>query len=334
MKKMLLTIAAVTAITIIGLTIFAGNKAEAAEPGQVGSAPRCTVDTGKPRTESFDIRGENAKVEFKVTGSDNCKVQVSVNSFYSPSLSGQPWSEQILFQRETKVFTKGTHTMSGKLPTKSTPAKGCFYQIDLTYGIHNVLPVLAGKRDKIEDCGKKPAASCEALTVTKLSRTIFRFTAKADTQDGAKINTYDFTVTKDGKTVDSKVIRTDAKSTQVIYGQNTTGAYKVAVAVKTTEGEKTAAACKQQFTVTALPPEKIEVCEIATKKIVEINKSAMSDKYTTDLTKCNVPPVTTSTPQTPTALPNTGAGAVAAIFSGVTSLAGIGHYFFTRRFGL
>jgi len=58
-------------------------------------------------------------------------------------------------------------------------------------------------------------------------------------------------------------------------------------------------------------PKQIQVCEIATKKIVTINeKDFNSTTQTKDLTKC------AETPATPTVLPNTGAGNVVGIVGG------------------
>lgn len=97
MKKIVLATVALVTSLAIGTFVISNSNVDAAQPGQVGNAPRCEVSTNKPRNESFDIKNDVAKVQFRATGADNCKVQLSVNSFYAPSMNGQPWSEQELF---------------------------------------------------------------------------------------------------------------------------------------------------------------------------------------------------------------------------------------------
>lgn len=116
---------------------------QASAPGQVGSAPVCKAEAVGDRSKAFTISGTTATVKFKVTGKENCRVQLSANSFYAPSMDGRPYDQQILYKRVTKTFQRGTYSMSVGLPKDSTPNKGCFYQVDLTYGTFNHTPVLA-----------------------------------------------------------------------------------------------------------------------------------------------------------------------------------------------
>jgi uncharacterized repeat protein (TIGR01451 family)/LPXTG-motif cell wall-anchored protein len=77
-------------------------------------------------------------------------------------------------------------------------------------------------------------------------------------------------------------------------------------------------------------PGKITVCEIETKKIVTIKESDFNDtKYTKDLSKCEETPVT---PETPTELPQTGAGENIVALTGLGALiASIAYYVASRR---
>ena len=118
-------------------------------PGQVGNAPRCTVTAVGARGNAFHPSGNRTTVTFNVKGKSSCRVQLSANSFYAPTMNGKPYNKQILYQRVTKVYKPGRYSLSVGLPTKSTPAKGCYYQVDLTYGVHNVTPVLAYGHGKI-----------------------------------------------------------------------------------------------------------------------------------------------------------------------------------------
>jgi LPXTG-motif cell wall-anchored protein len=79
------------------------------------------------------------------------------------------------------------------------------------------------------------------------------------------------------------------------------------------------------------PPKQIQVCELATKKIVTINENQFdSNKYSTDLTKCQETPVTP--PVTPPTLPNTGAGNVIGIAAFAVVLGTVaGRLFLSRR---
>ena len=231
----------------------------AAEPGQVGDAPRCTVDVKGQRDSAFKVTGAKATVDFTVKGGEACKVQLSANSFYAPSMDGRPYEQQTLFDRKTKVFTKGDHSMTVNLPTQSTKQKGCFYQVDLTYGIHNVQPVLAYGHGKIQGCGEeqpKPKAECVSVTAVEQERTKFLVTATAKATDGAKIKSYGFKVTRGGSTVYDNTYKSQADQQSVVYIVNEPGEYKVKVSVDTSEGIKKGPQCETTFTVKQppLPP--------------------------------------------------------------------------------
>jgi hypothetical protein len=285
-KKLLVFIVALLTISVFGIVQVQANAAS--QPGQVNNAPRCTATAIGERDKAYSVNNNLvATVRFKVTGADNCKVQLSSNSFYAPSMNGQPWSEQILFQRVTRTYTPGTYAMSIQLPTKSNPDKGCYYQVDLTYGTHNILPVLAYGHGEIPGCIKKPAASCQALTVTPQGPTTFRFAAQATTVDGAKITGYVFTVARNGQVVDTKQITTSQLSAVYTYTQATPGTYGIRVIVKTSVGDKTGPDCAKSFTVTPPAPNNLQVCELATKKIITIKESEFdASKHSKNLADC------------------------------------------------
>ncbi len=71
---------------------------------------------------------------------------------------------------------------------------------------------------------------------------------------------------------------------------------------------------------TIVTPGDIQVCELATKKVITIKENQFdSSKHTTDLSKC------AATPVTPKEIPNTGAGDVLALFAVVTIAGAIAH---------
>lgn len=332
---MKLKLAIVAGFVLAGSLFGLGQKAEAALPGQVGDAPRCNVSTGKARDNSFVVSGSTASVTFTAEGGANCRVQVSNNSFYAPSMNGQPWSAQILYDRNTKTVGPGRHTLAIKVPVKSTKEKGCFYQLDLTYGQRNVLPVLAYEHGAIKDCGQvapKPEAACVSLTAKKLDRTQFQLNAKASVKNGAKITGYTFVTTGNG-TTETRTINATSLTAAHVYRQSKPGTYTSKVTVNTSVGPKSVAACTTKVTVTPVTPGDIEVCELATKKFITIKENQFDPaKHSKDPAMCAATPVTPPTPETPQALPNTGVGAVFAVFTGVTSLSSAAYYVISRRF--
>ena len=356
-KKLLVFIAVLLTVSFFGITQLQANAAS--QPGQVNGAPRCTATAIGERDKAYSVNNNLiATVRFKVSGADNCKVQLSSNSFYAPSMNGRPWSEQVLFQRVTRVYTPGTHQMSIQLPTKSNPDKGCYYQVDLTYGTHNVLPVLAYGHGEIPGCVKKPAATCQALTVTPQNRTTFRIAAQATVVDGAKVTGYVFTVARNGEVVDTKEVTTSQLSTAYTYTQATPGTYGVRVVVKTSVGDKTGPNCVKSLTVVPSEPNTIQVCELATKKIITIKETDFdASKHSKNLEDCKeemcpipgkehlpkdspdcvetpvTPPTTLpTTPEKPAELPTTGPAETALSVLGLGSMiASVGVYFNSRR---
>lgn len=264
---------AVVSMATIGLVQL---QSEASTPGQVGSAPVCKVNVEGQRSKAFTVREKSATIKFTVTGAKNCQVRVSGNSFYAPSMDGKPYNKQELFDRVTKVLTPGSRSITVAVPTKSTPAKGCYYQLDLTYGTHNVTPVLAYAHGKIDDCGKQepptpePAASCVNLEVQPVDRTSFRFKGQAAADNKATISDYSFDVYRGATLVDSVKVATSSTSAEAAYSQQTPGTYTVRLAVTTSEGKKTAPSCEKPLTV-AEPP-KVNTPGVSVEKLVNDEK--------------------------------------------------------------
>lgn len=167
-----------------------------------------------------------------------------------------------------------------------------------------------------KECQPPVAAyTCDALTVTRIERTKFRFTT-------------DYTVTNATFKNVAYVIR-DAKGTEVErmtstaktldYTRSTVGKYTVeAVITVTVNGQDktvTSAKCKAAFEVPATP----EYCTVPGK-----------EQLPKDSPDCKETPVTP--PVTPTELPTTGAGENIAAVVGLGALiASIGYYVASRR---
>lgn len=144
----------------------------------------------------------------------------------------------------------------------------------------------------VKDCGNpvwgtptpppaKPAFTCDALKVEKVSRNSFKFTTTASAKNGATITgyTYDFgdgTKANGGTTVN----HTYAKE----------GTYTIKVTVTGTEGststQKTSQAC--QVVVKVSPEPTIQVCELSTNTIVTIKESQFdTSKHSKNLKDCD-----------------------------------------------
>jgi uncharacterized repeat protein (TIGR01451 family) len=242
------------------------NNVTAGLPGQVGNAPRCTVESIGPRGQAFTVRNNRATVEFRVSGPNNCKVQVSTMAFYAPSMTGRPYDQQILFDKNTRVYTPGRYALGVNLPERSNERKGCFYQVDLTYGDRLHPPMIAYGHGRL-NC-ERPTAKCEGIEKNKISRSEFSFIGRASASGGATIRSYTFTARdKDGRIAAQKTIRTDARrahSGKMTF--NRPGDYTVRLIVNTSVGEKNGPQCVTRITVTPPPPTPVPGVSV-TKKV-------------------------------------------------------------------
>lgn len=106
----------------------------------------------------------------------------------------------------------------------------------------------------------KPMAACQNLTVEKISRTKFRFIGRSTAKDGATIKGYTYVVTNHkGSTVKTIHSDTTANRDSVTYEQANEGKYIVELTVRTSEGKKNNAACRESFTVVSKKP--VVICK-------------------------------------------------------------------------
>ena len=244
------------ALVVQSLAVFSPPEAaNASTPGQVGSAPRCTVDAVGPRESAYSITPKNdgssmASVSYDVKGAKNCKVQISSNSFYAPTMDGRPYEKQTLYDRSTRILdTPGRYNINVTLPAKSNEAKGCFYQVDLTYGTNNIQPVLAYGHGRLAcETAVVASASCTSLNTIKVNANKFTLRATASTSN-AKVNKFVFDITKpNGQQVD-KTVATDAKTATLDFDATAPGTYSVKATVHTTVGNDSGPLCKGSFVV-------------------------------------------------------------------------------------
>lgn len=99
-----------------------------------------------------------------------------------------------------------------------------------------------------------PKAACSSLSITPLTRTKFRFNAKASTSSGATISSYTYTV-KDGS--GATIYTTNQSSTSVTNSVEhdfaEDGSYTVELIVATSAGDKFGGSCTQPLTVSPEP---------------------------------------------------------------------------------
>lgn len=132
-------------------------------------------------------------------------------------------------------------------------------------------------------CAPQPKYTCDALSVQRLSRTQFKFSTSYTVENATfKSVTY--------------VVRNAAgaevsRSTNDTYTQQTAGKYTVeAIVTVTVNGQDktvTGPNCKKEFEV--VPPEvkTIEVCELATKKVITIKETEFdASKHSRNLEDC------------------------------------------------
>lgn len=117
-----------------------------------------------------------------------------------------------------------------------------------------------------------PEYTCDALTVTKIDRTHFKFATGYSVKNATYKSTNYVVRDADGKQLSS--------SPETTYSQEKPGAYSVQATITVTvDGQDktaTSESCKKEFTVT--PPNMVEVCNPETGKIITVEEKDQ-DKY-------------------------------------------------------
>lgn len=191
------------------------------------------------------------------------------------------------------AFTKDNHlSWTEKALIGKRSVDGAWFAISLNCG--NPVYVVPPPKPRP---APKPAAACSNVTVQTISRTSFKINANASTSNGATIKGYRYVVTQGGSTVLDRTVSTTGKSSSITYNATKVGTYTVKVTVQTSAGNKMAADCQKSFTVKAAPvtpvetPKTIEVCELATKNMIKINKDDFDgSKHSTDDSDCREEP--------------------------------------------
>lgn len=142
-----------------------------------------------------------------------------------------------------------------------------------------------------KECQEQPEYKCTALAVSKLSDTKFNFET-GYTVKGGTFKSVSYTIRNEAGSV---VATVNGTPNAVEYTQTTPGKYTVQATVTfTVNGQDVTAtgeACKKAFEVPT-PPKDIQVCELATKKIITIKESDFdATKHSKNLDDCKETPV-------------------------------------------
>ncbi|MBM3210066.1 hypothetical protein FJZ39_01860 [Candidatus Saccharibacteria bacterium] len=163
--------------------------------------------------------------------------------------------------REYTYVVKDT---SGKEVSKRTVASSATNnETELTlsdgnYVVSVTINTSVGSRSG-DECTKSivispaPAASCNSLVASSLSRTNQRFVTTAATTNGATVSGYTYVITdKNGETHRQKVSST-ALTHEYQYTFEQNGTYTIQVIVHTSQGDKTGESCKTTATINPEP---------------------------------------------------------------------------------
>lgn len=183
---------------------------------------------------------------------------------------------------------------------------------------------------------KNPAAACTAVTVDKISRTEYRFTATATVKDGATISGYSFKVSNASSNEVKSLTSTATSATSPVFTLKNAGEYTVIATVKTSLGDKTGADCTAKFTVEKEPevpvvtPTKVTVCNPANGQTITVNEEDASKYKPVGDVACQ-PKVESAKDEKVTAIASTGPAEVLGGVAGLGSLTAAGYYLRASR---
>jgi hypothetical protein len=183
---------------------------------------------------------------------------------------------------------------------------------------------------------KNPAAACTAVTVDKISRTEYRFTATATVKDGATISGYSFKVSNASSNEVKSLTSTATSATSPVFTVKNAGEYTVVATVKTSLGDKTGADCTAKFTVEkepevpVTPPKNVEVCNPETGQTITVDEKDASKYKPVGDVACE-PKVESAKDEKVEVIASTGPAEVIGGVAGLGSLTAAGYYLRASR---
>ena len=207
----------------------------------------------KPSAVCVDLnKNKISRTKYAFTAKSNAKNGAKINAYvFTVTKNGnQVDSKRVNTGKESARFTT----------TQTAPG---------TYTVRVVVKTSVGSKTN-QNCVQtftvpkeyeKPAAVCEDLSVEQISRTQYRLTAQASTENGATINGYTFTVSKDGSQVANETVTTSANSAEYEFSSQTAGTYNAVVVVDTSVGDRNGPQCKASFTIPPKEEKPRAVCK-------------------------------------------------------------------------
>jgi len=287
--------AAVAGVALATVVALAGN-AVGKNIAYADAAP-CIKAVQAANGEAITFDGPNgnkiatAKMRLKAGCGDRTLV---MKSYYAQSSTGKPHEGQYLYaQSAPQVYTDASKNCladASKCKDISVAmfSPSCFYQVDIVEITPQGNNVAISRTGGDHDCTPTPTYSCVSMAAKQsgvLSATI------TDYQITAHNATYLRTTVQWGDTTsDTRVIPQGMGHTYPKAGQYTitaTSYFHIAGQFGGPGKEVAAAPCTYQITITPEVPNKIQVCELATKNIITIDeKDFDASKYSKILSDC------------------------------------------------
>lgn len=93
-----------------------------------------------------------------------------------------------------------------------------------------------------------PTASCSSLSIIR-SGNQYTFNSRASVANGATVKGYTYTISRDGKVVDTKTVQSSDSFNTYRYNTSEPGSYTVKLSIDTSLGVQTSSDCQQAFSV-------------------------------------------------------------------------------------
>lgn len=105
------------------------------------------------------------------------------------------------------------------------------------------------------NCKLDPVATCDSLSIDRIASN-YQLTTTAKVTNGATVQSYTYTIKRDGQVIETKKIDSTQLSNIYVYSQSKEGSYTVTVSVATTAGAQTSPNCAKSFNIA--PPERCQ----------------------------------------------------------------------------
>lgn len=226
---------------------------------EIAAAKKTTINGGS-KANTYLSWGNNAKFS---SAQGERKYSVPTNSGGTHDVYARPmklwgtYNRDVMTGYSKKVGWFAIMNNCGNLVTKTyPPLQKC------PNGTKGVYPNCRKKKQcptgtsgTYPDCNPNPVAACDVLEITK-SGSIYTFAARAEADNGAKISAYSYTISRDGKELDTVTNKSNKPTDSLTFEPSAPGKHTVKLSVTTSLGTKTSSDCVKMFTVA--PPNKCD----------------------------------------------------------------------------